>query len=300
MQLKGILDCLYIIEFFAGEHEMICELLLSKIHIVKELVNILEIFYEATIESQKSNLTLSDFYKCWIIIQLKLDNRLNQPSHTKLESHLLKSLKKREPKLLDNDLMKCAMILDPRFCDELGENDSEKAKEILVKVWSQMKEFKKQVNDGETMTENASSTSNASIFAQYMKNKNKRRTQILEDTYTDDDVISSINTFIQHETVEENNMESDWTIFNFWKKKRNNYIVLYELAMVIFSIAPSQATIERNFSVLSLIFELHRCNLGQKMLENILMIVLNADIFEMVNAEEIENLMSTVEHAAEA
>lgn len=293
--MKGILDCLHIIGFFAGENEMICELLLSKIHIVKELVKILEIFYEATIESQKSNLTLSDFYKCWIIVQLKLDNLLNQPSYTKLESHLLKSLKKREPKLLDNDLMKCALILDPRFCDELGETESDKAKEMLVNVWGQMKVFKKQLNDAETMTENASSTSNVEIFAQHMKNKNKRRTQILEDTYTDDDVISSINTFVQQETVQGNDIQSEWKIFNFWETKKNTYPVLYELAMVILSIAPSQATIERNFSVLSLIFELHRCNLGQNMLQDILMIVLNADLFEVVNAEEIQNLISETE-----
>lgn len=295
LQLKGILDCLHIIEFFAGENEVISKLLLSKMYIVKELVNILEIFYEATVESQKSNLTLSDFYKCWIIVQLKLDNRLNQPSHTKLESHLLKSLRKREPKLLDKDLMKCALILDPRFCDELGETDSDKAKDILVNVWSEMKEFKKQVNDAETMAENACPTSNADIFAQYMKNKSKKRTQILEDTYTDDDVISSINTFIQHETVRGNDIQSDWTIFSFWENKKNTYPVLYELAMVIFSIAPSQATIERNFSVLSLIFELHRSNLGHKMLVDILMIVLNSDLFEIVNTEEIENSMSSAE-----
>lgn len=128
LQLKGILDCVYIIEFFAGDSEKICELLLSKIHIVKEFVNILEIFYEATIESQKSKLTLSDFYYCWIITQLKLNNRTNQPSHTKIASHLLKSSKKREPKFLDNDLMNCSLILDPRFCDEHGENGSDKAK----------------------------------------------------------------------------------------------------------------------------------------------------------------------------
>lgn len=134
--MKGVLECIDIITFFKNRVQL-CNLLLAKIYIVEELVEILGIFYEATMMSQKADFTLSDFYKCWVVVKLKLSSRALQPSKTKLETYLLKSLKKRENKIIDNNLMQCAMVLDPRFCDEVIDSKLADTKDDLVNIWNQ-------------------------------------------------------------------------------------------------------------------------------------------------------------------
>lgn len=115
MQLKGVLECEHIIAAFTNEK--LCTLLHCKLFIVKEIVDSLEILYEAITLAQKADITLTEFYKSWIITKLKVQSRMNRPTKTELDKYLLEAIKKREPNLIDNDLMKCALILDPRFCD---------------------------------------------------------------------------------------------------------------------------------------------------------------------------------------
>lgn len=77
-----------------------CQLIASKIPIVEELVGILEIFYEATMVSQKADFTLSDFHKCWVGVQLKLTIRTERPSTIKQETYLVESLMKRKLQII--------------------------------------------------------------------------------------------------------------------------------------------------------------------------------------------------------
>lgn len=287
--MKGVLDCDYIITFFSNRDKL-CKLLLTKIPIVEELVEILEIFYEATMVSQKADFTLSDFYKCWVVVQLKLKSRTVKPTKTNLGSYLLKSLMKREHQIIDNSLMRCAMLLDPRFCDEIIDNQLADTKDLLVNIWNQMKAFRNHVDAAELTPEVAEKSSSADIFAQYIRNKLKKRNEDLNSTITDDEVLTSIDLFVKDEALQ--TTDDSWSIFKFWAEKKTKYPVLYELAMVIHAIAPTQVTVERNFSVLAYIFNSRRSNLLPKLLEDILMIVLNADLFEILNQENIDILVA--------
>lgn len=264
--------------------------MLTKFPIVKELVEILQIFYEATMVSQKADFTLSDFYKCWVVVQLKLTIRTEMPSKTKLETYLLESLMSRKHQIIDNCLMRCAMLLDPRFCDEIIDDQLADTKDLLVNIWNQLKTFKNRVYAAELTPEVAKTSSSADIFAQYIKNKIKKRNQDLDSTITDDEVLTSIDLFVKDEALQ--TTDDSWSIFKFWAEKKNKNPVLYELAMVIHAIAPTQVTVERNFSVLAYVYNARRSNLSQKLLENILMIVLNADLFEIVNEENIDILIT--------
>lgn len=71
---------------------------------------------------------------------------------------------------------------------------------------------------------------------------------------------------------------------------KKNYEQLCEVAMVIFSILPTEVQIERDFSSFSHIFSNRRYNLHSKILENILLINLNKSLFIEVNEEEVEEL----------
>lgn len=261
---------------------------MRKISIVKEIVESLQIFYEATMVCQKADFTLTDFYKCWVIIKMKIHSRINLPSKTKLDALLLKSFNKREPKLIDNKLMKCAMILDPRFCDEINAEQVIETKNVLASVWEAIKHFRKSDENDDSIV-SASQTSH-DIFKQYMLNKNKNRRTILEDTTTEADLMVSINSFIEKESLE-GAVDDEFCIMTYWETKKKVYPVLYELAMVIFAISPTQVTVERLFSTFSLLFSDHRASLSQILLEDILLICSNQDLLREVFEEDLNHLL---------
>lgn len=241
---------------------------------------------------QKADFTLTEFYKCWVIIKMKIHSRINLPSKTKLDALLLKSINKREPKLIDNKLMKCAMILDPRFCDELSAEQAVETKNVVATIWEAIKHFRKS-NENDDSIVGASKTS-YDIFKEYMLNKNKTRRTILEDTTTDDDLMVAISSFIEKESLE-GAVDDGFCILKYWEAKKKVYPVLHELAMVIFAISPTQVTVERLFSAFALLFSDHRASLSQKLLEDILLICSNQDLLQEVNEDDLNHLLLTNE-----
>lgn len=290
--MDGVLNCESVMAAFP--EEQLCKLLLRRLPLVREIVECLKVMHEATVLSQKADFGLTEFYRCWVITKLKIQARINQRCKTNLYAHLLKSIEKRERQLLDNNLMKCAMILDPRFCDELEGEHLMQTKEILVKIWSLMKSIRNaEPNESNNMNQSANNSSNMDIFRNYMKNKGKHRQMVLESTTTDDEFLNSIDLFIERENTEDCTFDDSWSILKFWESKKKSYPLLYEMAMVIFAIAPTQVTIERLFSVFAHIFNDHRTSLSQELLEDILIICLNKDLFEEVNSEDINCLLTT-------
>lgn len=292
-QLLGVLECWYMVQFFA-EKDKLCKLLSKKIEIIHEIVDALKVFYEATVLTQKPNFTLNEFYKCCIIAQLKLNGLIDKSPKTQLALHLLKSMKSRENQLIGNELMQCAKLLDPRFCDELDAEQMEQAKDRLLNIWEKVKAFRSRSQNTNTSSEPKPS-SNSDLFAEYLKNKNKVRSQVLESTTSDDEVILMIDGFIINEALTEES-EQSWSIFKFWEDNKKKYPILYDLAMIILSVSPTQVSIERTFSVFGYIFNDFRSRLSQDLLEDILMICQNQDLLDEVNEEDILKLMQTEEN----
>lgn len=286
--MLGVLECWYMVQFFAEKNEL-CNLLSQKIGIIYEIVEALKFFYEATILSQKPNFTLNEFYKCCIIIQLKLNGVIDKTPKTRLASHLLKSMKIREKQLIGNELMQCAKVLNPRFCDELNAEQIIQAKDKLLNIWEKIKAFRKRSQDINTSSE-PKQISNSDLFAEYLKNKNKSRNLVLENTTSNEEVSSMIDGFVTNEALSEES-EQSWSIFKFWEDNKKKYPILYDLAMFILSISPTQVTVERTFSVFGYIFNDFRSRLSQELLEDILTICLNQDLLYKVNEEDILKLM---------
>lgn len=289
--MDGVLKCEHVMAVFTEER--LCLLLLRKLPVIKEIVESLKIMHEATVLAQKADFCLTEFYKCWIVTKLKLQARINQSSKTKLNTILLKSMQKRENRLLDNSLMKCAMLLDPRFCDEIEGDELVQTKKMLADIWKSMKPALSFQENEMSTSANDSMASNADIFQNYMKHKGKQRQTILQNTTIDDDILRSADLFIVQEGSVEESINDTWSILKFWATKKKNYPILYEIAMVIFGIAPTEVTIERMFSVFGYIFNDYRTALSQPLLEDILIICLNPDLFEEVNADDIKYLLTT-------
>lgn len=84
------------------------------------------------------------------------------------------------------------------------------------------------------------------------------------------------------------------SFMKFWQDSKDKYPELYKLAMTIYSIPPTEVQIERDFSVLDRILTKLRMKLSAEMIEAILMINLNQDLFSLVRDEKMTDLKSNV------
>lgn len=80
------------------------------------------------------------------------------------------------------------------------------------------------------------------------------------------------------------------SVHEYWESVKEEHKKLYKLAMVIFSIPPTEVQIERDFSSLDVVFTNRRGNLSSSRLEDIFLIHLNKDLFYNVNNDDINEL----------
>lgn len=118
-QLKYIVThCKEVFEYFVSEP--IFDIIISNWPVITEVVNVLQTIYDATMDIQNPTFTLSDFYCCWIRIQIRLQRmKSNIEKLTDLPDLLLESLQNRKSALLSHPAMLCAIFLDPRVHREL-------------------------------------------------------------------------------------------------------------------------------------------------------------------------------------
>lgn len=83
-------------------------------------------------------------------------------------------------------------------------------------------------------------------------------------------------------------LPSEKSVLEYWDTQKNS--LLYDVAMAIYTIPPTQVMIERNFSSVSHIFSERRYNLSQERLENILLIHFNRDIFFDIKQQKISKI----------
>lgn len=290
--------CFPIIKHFE-EKEKSCHLLLKKWHIIEEMVRVLKPFYQATVVLQKEDFTLSDLYTTWIYVQAKMEKYIRKKCYTSLSKLLLDAMNKRKIQLIENPAMTCALILDPRFCSELNIQQKASATSKLLCLWERIKNFHHEkafnasshvaLNDSESSSDDDITIPNTTYMNVYV---NKKKQGCIENSNIDsfsstlDEVHAQIQRFIstQHEITDAN-------IIHFWNCNEKAFPELFELSKVIFAIAPTQAIVERSFSTLSYVFNDYRSQLSQNLLEDILTICLNKDLFEIVNEEDLNEII---------
>lgn len=152
--------CKAAIEHFKSEKS--CELLLKKWHVIIELVKVLKAAYLATISLQKSDVTLTDFFGCVKILEIKLKQQIGKVNRkTNLAEHLLFAIVSRMQKLTNTPLMICALYLDPRYNCEL-KNDPSKiliAKLTLLEIMDRLKKITNLPNEVEQIQQNITADS---------------------------------------------------------------------------------------------------------------------------------------------
>lgn len=273
-------------EYFASiEGETIFKILIAKWSVLTEIVNVLKIVYDATIAIQIPHFTLSDLFRCWIRIHVKLQKMKDDSGLlTELVDTLLESLKIRKIGLLKHPSMLCAIYLDPRIYRELSENEIQIAKMTLANLNDRIQSLRINLSD--------SVMSNDSI-EEYFKQQNDQQTTSNDTNEKRAHFMQSLDNF-RNSLPHESSTNHNKSIFEFWEYKKQMYPALYEVSCVINAIPPSQVTVERSFSALSYMFSNRRSNLKQETLENCLMIKLNAGLALSIHQHDMDELKEDV------
>lgn len=278
------------IRHFANTQES-CKLLLRKWKALKELIILLKIPCNATIDFQYQKLTLSDVYSKWVGMQLHLEKCTTKPQFKSgLAKHLLDNLKSRNENIFKNPFMVCALYLDPRYRNAIMSNDEKRdeAQKTLTKVWHRINAINGTPNNDSTVIEaNVSSDLSVDDF-----DENQAVYQLYNPTSANDERHTDIETKIQL-------FQPDSTTFSpvsqYWESMKDTEPELYKLAMVVFAVPPTEVQIERDFSDLKWIFTERRYNLSQARLEAILLLHLNKDLFYKINEKQIRMIQMIAE-----
>lgn len=267
---------------------MCFELFLFKLPIINELLDVLKIPFDVTNVIQNVSFSLSDFFGCWLTAQRRLNKLAETPNQiTDFARTLLAKMENRRSSLLNNKSMLCAVYLDKRFSFKMSVDETEIAKIALEELYERVEKAKRQRTP---RTADAQNEPDDSFEEECVKfglvrtfsvgnrqsncNKNGRSFTDLLDVF---------------EAIDRQHNKS--TLTAFWDENKNLHPELHELASVVNSIPPTQATVERSFSIFGYILNCRRSNLSQQILEDILMISLNRNFIDSINERDLQSLM---------
>lgn len=272
--------------------------MLRKFTILREIVIILKIPYDATIAFQNQKLTLSDVYSQWVIMQLHLNACDAKPAYkTKFAKKLHNALEKRKDVIFKNPLMNCALFLDPRFNLIIVRNETKmcEVKENLLQIWRRLiilqnTNTNANANESELDKLSSSQSSDDLIFHFDTNAAMNAYLGIVESQGKDNN--NDIDYII--EQFQPNKLDIEASVLEFWESVKDEQNELYKIAMVVFSVPPTEVQVERDFSHLAHVFGDKRCRLTEERLEDILFLHLNKDLFYEVNSDEQKLLLSSL------
>lgn len=209
---------------------------------------------------------------------------------------LLQHLNFRKKSLLKNAAIITAVYLDPRVRLVLSEDEIIIAKMTLEKLHEKVQEMKKQKISSDAENSIAMNTVDnendaEGSFEKYMASKAGEKNILTEDTESNEVDFYDLLSKFEVATPFHNK-----PVLAFWEDQKEVFPQLYDLASIINSIPPTQATEERSFSMLNFIFTCRRYNLGQKMLQGIMTIKLNVSILREINERDLQEIAFETNH----
>lgn len=290
--MQSVINCKGAITYLAENKNLPAQLLRSKWNDFKEIITVLQIPYKATIALQKHDLTLSDSFGIWLKMKIHLQSPIMQRlCKSNFVNCLVDSLNSRQQIIFDNDAMLGAIYLDPRYRGEIVRDTDlmVKATQMLTNLWRRLSNFHPEVTNRSGINLSTESSGgnlsidfeNPKILDEYLSRTNHSR---------DMQTVANYHGFsIEHEIeiFQPDQLSSDASIISFWKSMKSKNPHLYEIATVIYAIPPAETQIERDFSLLEFIFSQRRQRLSSEMIEAILSINLNSELFFEVKREKI-------------
>lgn len=86
-------------------------------------------------------------------------------------------------------------------------------------------------------------------------------------------------------TIRNNSQSDRFDVLKYWANEKIRRPEMYRLAMVVLSAPSTQITVERAFSALKLVLTDHRRRLGDKRIQNIMVLKLNPDLIPQISRD---------------
>lgn len=282
----------------------IAKLMLQRWTELKEMVTVLQIPYKATVQLQKRDLTLSDAFGIWLKQKFVLNgSEMRQLKHTNFAQCLLEALNNRKQVIFNNSVMLCAIYLDPRYRGEILHDNLlvDESIETLTNLWNRLEAIRKSVVTENTIENGAADTSYLSVdldnsvdmdeILARNRIRNFNRDGQSENDRNGMDGHHEIDITLELKLFQPNFLSSKSSIHEYWENAKLEHPNLYELARIVYAIPPTEVQIERDFSTLEYVFNARRGQLSDHLLDDILIIKLNADLFEIIKQEELFETM---------
>lgn len=266
------------ITYFANKNQQLHQGFVSQIDSIKKLFDVLDILAIATKKVQDDSFALTDFFGLWLDITM----RLKMSPHTDFAAIMIHSLESRKGQLLNHPAMICGIFLDPRFESELSSEQKHSARMMVKKIWRRMNAIKNTHHLDQNVAE-------CSLVEKYFIEKGQAPTRLDSNApITEHD----FNKQLEEYENKISRIHSGCSVIDFWSgrieqsKDIEDLQAIKEIAIVLVSIPSSQVPVERAFSHLNFVYTIHRSKLDQQLLEYILLIRLNKDLWEEVKSGE--------------
>lgn len=241
---------------------------------IKLLCEALEPFNDSTIKIQNQQLTLGDFYGEWIRCRSRVSS-INSSFSIKL----LAQMKKREEKILKNEVLITAVLMDPRFSFLLNSDEIRIGVRHLTHLhYAINNNFQKNVESKITVTTTSPLDSDVedveeNDLEKLLKDEERKKItdRPVEENQTNLNISDIINNYIE-KVVKGPRLKSTRNILDYWKEYESERPELYKLAQVLMGVPATQVSVERLFSGLAFIYNPLRSRLSESVLEEIMLI----------------------------
>lgn len=237
--------------------------------VIEKITELFDSAYILTKQLQKTTCTLSDFYGSWLRMEIAVrkclninDQHINDGTLFDLPQKMIEAMDHYRDRLMNNPMLLAAVFLDPRFSSNLKVPFKTLAIAKLVKIYGDV----------------------------------RQRKNVIAGVHEEEDDLDCYlagidnNDFIDsrkiHDLLEQFNQQprenSKIDVLKYWETNKAAKPELYLLSKVVFCVAPTQAPTERSNSGLTFVFSRYRSKIGQQLLEDILVVRPNADLFHSI------------------
>ncbi|XP_033221199.1 zinc finger BED domain-containing protein 4-like [Belonocnema kinseyi] len=239
------------------------------------------------------NCNLSD--EEWDELELYIQSLMPAKIATKLlqEKALLMSdftnrfenMEKREKSLIGNEILLASMYLNPRFAILLegeGEETAARHFQILHNRLARERGICEEKSVYSTSNEvDDEDDSAAAEIARRVARKFREKNDLSNGRVQADDLRLQLKNF-----QEQIPQPESCDLLAYWKDKKHTWPELHELAMIVLATPATQVSVERLFSGMRYIFSTLRGNLKGDILDAILLIRCNSDIFDKNDSDD--------------
>lgn len=222
-------------------------------------------------------------------MQLHLNMCLSKKAYkTGLASHLLNALKTRNESIFGNPLMSSALYLDPRFHMVITSNQDKTkiATQNILKIGRRL-EFLRCQGQNESWIQNANN-SDENLSFEFDEDGAMAGHQNQSAPGPQTSTSSRIIDIEFIESFQPDPMPVGTSILEYWESKKEDNFALYQIAMAIHSVPPTEVQIERDFSSLGFIFSDRRTALTHVRLEDIMLNFLNKELYHTVSELQLK------------